>query len=87
MAKTIWKFRLEVTDTQTVEMPIGAKILDAQMQHGELMLWALVDPAAPKEPRSIIIHGTGHPVGNIGEHIATFQMNGGSLVFHAFESD
>lgn len=87
MTKTIWKFPLEIAGEQSVQMPAGAKILDVQMQDGKLMLWALVDPNAPKEPREILIHGTGHPVENVGGHIGTFQMYGGTLVFHAFEAE
>lgn len=82
----IWKWRIDVTDMQTVIMPIGAKLLDVQMQNGECCIWALCDHTAPTEPRTIAIYGTGNQMPeDHGEYIATFQMRGGALVFHAFE--
>lgn len=82
----IYKYPLEITDIQTLEMPIGAKLLDAQMQNGNLCLWALVDTAANKEKRSIAIYGTGNPMPDeVGEYIATFQTMGGAFVGHVFD--
>lgn len=82
----IWKWQIEVTDRQTVMMPAGAKLLDVQMQGGECCVWALCDQNAAKEPRHLAIYGTGNPMTDEpGEYVATFQMHGGALVFHAFE--
>ena len=87
MSNVIWKFGLEVKDIQFLAVPTGAKFLDAQMQNGNLQLWALCDNSKPLiEKRKIAIYGTGNPMpDNCGEYIATFQMAGGSLVFHVFE--
>ena len=87
MNNVILKFELQVTDMQILAMPVGAKILDVQMQNGNLQLWALCDNSKPLiEKRKIAIYGTGNPMpDNCGEYIATFQMAGGSLVFHVFE--
>mgnify|MGYP003452762052 FL=1 len=87
MSNVIWKFGLEVKDIQFLAVPTGAKFLDAQMQNGNLQLWALCDNSKPLiEKRKIAIYGTGNPVpSNSGEHIATFQMSDGNLVFHVFE--
>lgn len=50
------------------------------------MLWVLVDPNAPEEPRSFSVYGTGHFMpDNPGTFIGTFQMLGGDLIFHLFE--
>ncbi len=83
----IFKYTLEVQDFQKIELPIGAKILTIQIQHGHCRLWALCDKLPnKKEPRNIAIYGTGNPIPeNCGEYIATFQMHNGDLVFHAFE--
>lgn len=82
----IWKWTLIPTDVQTIEVPAGAKLLDVQIQCDMPQLWALCDESAPKEPRRIAIYGTGNPMPDEpGEYIATFQMHGGALVFHAFE--
>lgn len=88
MKKTIWKYQL-VAESVKIEMPIGAEILTVQIQDGIACLWALVDPNADKEERIIEVFGTGHPVpydmGVSRKYIATFQLNGGTLVYHAFE--
>lgn len=83
----IWKFPLEVTDRQSMRIPAGAKLLTVQMQRETPCLWALVDDSTLEyEIRSIAIYGTGNPMPNDpGDYIATFQLAGGALVFHAFE--
>lgn len=87
--KTIYKYPLEVTDTQFVELPLGAEILTVQMQGNQLCLWALVNPSPDvfKKNRRIEIVGTGNPVpaGDL-KYISTFQMLGGGLIFHVFEN-
>jgi len=89
MYQEIWKFPLKVTDRQSIIMPKEAKILTIQNQNGSPCLWALVDPKAEKEDRTIEIFGTGHAIrydmGVSRKYISTFQMEGGGLVFHAFE--
>jgi hypothetical protein len=87
--KRIYKYPLALTDTQFVELPLGAEILTAQMQGDQLCLWAMVNtlPEAIKKNRRIEIIGTGNPVptGDL-KYISTFQMMGGGLIFHAFEN-
>ncbi len=84
--QTIWKFPVCFTDRQTVDMPLGAKVLSVQAQRGAPCIWALVDPRAEVEPVGILCHGTGHQVGDVGAFIGTVQVAGGSLVFHFFRA-
>jgi hypothetical protein len=86
----IFKYPIMADGSLVIALPKGAKILDVQAQHGNPFIWALVDDEAPKEKRVFEIYGTGHPIKNITEptareYIGTFQLNGGSLVFHLFE--
>ena len=82
--ESIWKYTLEITDLQTVEMPSGAIILSVDNQDGSLCLWALVDTEAAKEEVCIEIIGTGNPVFSATrQFIGTVLM--GSLVWHVFE--
>ncbi len=86
--RTIWKFPLQITDFQKVEMPRGAHILSVQIQGSQLCLWAYVLSDEEKEERAFWVLGTGNPVErpeNIGPFIGTVQMHGGSLVWHVFE--
>ena len=83
--KQIWKFPLETTDSQKIEMPVDAEILTVQLQNGVPCIWAIVNTDAPtNEYREILIFGTGHDVENQSEYIGTYQL--GCLVFHAFEA-
>lgn len=85
--KQVWKFILNVDETQKIHMPAGARLLTVQPQGMEFCLWALVDTLAPLEWRVIAIIGTGHAAPDYGDikHISTFQLHGGALVLHAFE--
>jgi hypothetical protein len=84
--KTIHKWTLTPGSTD-LHMPEGANVLTVQMQGDQPQLWALVDPAQPKTWRTFEIHGAGHSLPeNPGEYVATFQMDGGELVLHVFET-
>ena len=89
MNKSIWKYQLEITDSQTIKMPKGAEILSVQTQNQEVCLWALVVPNNEKEDRYIEIFGTGHNVycdmGIDRKFIGTAQTLDGRLVWHIFE--
>lgn len=86
IVKTIWKWTLQVAAWQAIPMPRGAQILSVQTQGDLPQIWALCNSDEPKEQREIAIIGTGHEISEgPGRYISTFQMLGGSLVFHAFE--
>jgi hypothetical protein len=85
--RVIWKFNFETKDEISVSMPKDAKILSLQTQNEIPCMWALVDPTAPKEERKFTIFGTGHHIADVlGEFVGTYQLHGGRLVFHVFES-
>src|SRR5690606_30712086 len=82
----IWKYQLALLDTHYIDMPAGARLVDVQIQGDDVCVWALCDESKTVKPRNIAIYGTGNPMpDDPGEYIATFQMDGGSLVFHAFD--
>jgi len=84
----IWKYVLTTTDNQTIKMPKGAQILTFQIQNGKPCLWALVNPSLTETERYIEIHGTGNYIEESlleRKYIGTYQLHGGSLVFHVFE--
>lgn len=85
--RTVYKYALPLDDLVTVELPGGAKILCVQAQRDVPTIWALVDTFNSPEPRTFRIAGTGHPIEDMhtDNYIGTFQMRGGSLVFHLFE--
>jgi len=95
--RSIYKYPLDIEygngsagwePRNVIEMPKGAKILSAAIQHGKGVLWALVDPNAEKERRQVLITATG---GNIGDEfdgrrfIGTLLFGEGAIVLHAWE--
>lgn len=86
MTRQVWKFPLNLTGSNNLTIPEGAEILDVQIQHGTVCLWALVDLDAPSTSREVFLAGTGHdlPAGTL-THLGTTQSFEGSFVFHAFE--
>jgi hypothetical protein len=86
--RAVWKFPIPLgPDEFTVQMPAGAVPLTVQWQHDGPQMWALVKTDEPLESRAFRIAGTGHPIeASVKGYIGTFQMTGGSLVFHIFEA-
>lgn len=83
MNKTIWKFPLDLEDSQIIDIPIGAKFLTAQVQ-GCICIWAVVDPGKVSERRRILIRGTGHPfTGSEERYIGTVMDR--AFVWHVFD--
>ena len=87
---TIWKFDVLQQSTQLIEMPTGAKILSTGVQgQNSLVVWALVDPDAPKRHRRINVCMTGSELythGSTSHHvfIGTVTKRNG-IVLHVFE--
>ena len=82
--KVVYKYGLR-PGLQTLELPLGARILHVGDQYGSGMLWALVDPEQHVlEPRTLYVVGTGmHFDHHISAHLGTFQA--GPFVIHVFE--
>ena len=83
----IYKYELDLTHKQTLELPQGAQILTIQLQDGKIVLWALVDDKCKliKGNRFIECYYTGKEIEISHEltYISTIQYNG--LVYHFFE--
>ncbi len=80
-AMTIWKFPAG----QTLRVPAGARWLSAQIQRGEVMAWAVVDPEAEAEEWRIHQHGTGSDAPSPDDvYLGTVQEFSWSLIWHVF---
>lgn len=86
--KTIYKYVLPIEKFPAVEIHEGAEIISAQMQHGSLCVWAIVDPSAKTELRSFRVIGTGmhFESDTLGKHLGTVQLEDGFLILHVFEA-
>lgn len=84
----IYKYTLQVTDLQEIELPLNSHLLSVQEQGNEPQLWAVVDETETrKEKVRIATIGTGNPIGvDLGGslYMGTYQLNNGQLVFHVF---
>lgn len=87
---TVHKFPLPVQPIAELIMPEGAKVIHADYQQSEwdwgpqaIMVWALVDDTAAMEERLFFVTGTGHPVPEGVEHVATVQIS--QYVWHVWE--
>jgi hypothetical protein len=85
---TIYKYPVSA-GRFSVEMPKGARVLSVAMQHGDMQMWALVDPRSPKERRQFAVFATGVEIFDdyVGHFVGTFLLYGGTLVFHLFDLD
>jgi hypothetical protein len=84
--KTIWKFMLAFGDSPETWMPQGARPIHADIDSdaGQVTVWAVVDPAATLVKRRFILRGTGHPLPDVGAHVAT--VKDGPFVWHIFDA-
>lgn len=85
----VFKYPIDVANTFTMLLPLGAQILHVDAQNNLPCLWALVDPVnddpANLERRTFHIVGTGHEVPEGVAHVGTFLLYGGDFVGHLFE--
>lgn len=89
--RKVWKYPVPLTDRFSVDLPMDAEVLAVQESvlpqsdiWDSLVMWALLNPDAPKERRTFRLAGTGHPIVDDGDYIGTTQLRNG-LVFHLFE--
>jgi hypothetical protein len=84
---TVWKFPLALEDAPVIEMPRGARLLHIAKQHDFPVVWALVDPTAPRVGRCLRLMGTGHDLLGPPDapHVGTITLRDGLLVYHVFD--
>jgi hypothetical protein len=84
--RAVWKFPIETTYEQVVQMPPDVKLLTVQVQYGKPCLWAEVEEHDHKVNRLIYIHGTGHPFTHDGIYVGSYHLADGALVFHVYDA-
>ena len=91
--KTVYKYEVQPGYMhQAIIMPVGAELLHVDCQSQAVFVWALVDSSSDGKSmvtRRFRLAGTGHPIAWQDNLVyrGTFQLRGGSLVFHLFEYD
>lgn len=89
---TIYKYKLENIDQQTIIIPFPAKILSVVEQDNDIVLYSIVDDGKDgkdvhKIPIEILIKGTGDVVeDNIGLYtfVGTVKLFDGKEIWHVF---
>lgn len=83
---TIFKYQLQITDEQAINLPLHSEFLCVQIQNDIPCLWVKLklDPKENEiEKVTILTFGTGHPISEECDYIDTYQTKG--LVFHVFK--
>lgn len=83
--ETIYKYPLEIFDSQKIYTFKTMRPLCIQLQNGIPTLWALVDTNSKQTSRRIVMHGTGNEIDRSVfnyQYLGTVQLNG--LVWHYF---
>lgn len=89
--REVWKFEVPIRyGVHVLEgVPVGSVLFDLDLQDGQLVTWALVDPEAPIGPVTVELTGTGHALESEGEvrHIGRKMVDlvTSYQVYHLFE--
>lgn len=87
---TVYKYHLQVTDQQVLQLPPGAKFLKALPNPfgPAIDVWFKVTDVAPSESRTFRIVGTGHPLpkGTFVRYLDTVRTDA-LYVWHIFEEE
>ena len=85
--RKIFKYPLEITDYQTIEIKSPAILLSVVEQNNKIVMYALVDDFEYDIPVDIMIIGTGNPIRNdidSYKFLGTVSLMDGRLIFHVF---
>lgn len=83
---TIYKYPIEITDRQEIQMPFNAIVIHAGLDpKGVPCVWAEVESNKRLAPVELFIVGTGNPMPEKSTvHIGSFVQ--GPFVWHVFKS-
>lgn len=71
---------------EMVELPKGAKVISANVQHSNIVFWALVEESSVRERRTFLLAMTGQEIDHkVIEVFNTFTVEETGLVFTFME--
>ena len=82
---TIYKYELDVTQSQKLELPSNCNILDLQVQNGVPCLWVQLNDACETKVFDIQMYGTGWQLEesiHSYDYLGTVQIDG--FVWHYY---
>ena len=84
--KSVYKYPLQISALNIVQMPSGARVLHVADQAGVTTVWALVDPEVEKVVnRYFWVFGTGQPIDDPDPLAYLGTSMAGGFVWHVFE--
>lgn len=86
MKREIKEYILEILPYNTVEMPVGAKILTVQSQYDVPRIWVEVDTDQYLVEYNFVTFEAGTVISNdfTGTYIGTYQVGLGTNVYHLY---
>ena len=93
MTESVYKYQLDDLSygtgnnaVITLQVPKGSSLLHVDGQHSNFMAWFQVDPQeSDTEDRVLALVPTGGDVPSGARYLNTFLLQGGALVWHAYE--
>lgn len=85
--RSIYKYKIDIDDTQTLTLPKGAEILSVINQFDDACIYAIVDTDTTEtEEYSLQCYGTGHTIRHDDSYkfLGTVAMLGGNFIYHVF---
>jgi len=83
--RTIYKYTLDFSENNIIAMPKGARLIYFDIQDCVPCVWADVTTTNPVLPRTLAIHGTGHPIDPLSCHIGS--VKDGHFVWHLYDKE
>lgn len=86
MNDRVFKYALEITQRQMIQMPRGARVLSVAIVNEQPVLFALVDDRKPAEPRIVRTARTGEVFNATGcTFVGTLCFEAVGHIFHVFD--
>ncbi len=86
--KQIWKYRINIENFE-LEIPEDGRIISIDNQHGNGVMYVLVNPIAEKKKRKFIVRTTGEDIQDMDlmtqQYIGTMMLLKDNYVIHLFE--
>ncbi len=80
----IWKYKLEVKNTQILSVPAKAKVLTVQSIRARPWIYVLVNPIQDRVKRTIRMYEEGDLIKG-GKYIGTHKDRGDIFIYHIFD--
>lgn len=82
MSRTVWKFK--VTPKTELDLPMDWEVVHVAPQGDEAFMWVLGSFGSRKHRETFVAVPTGKDVPADSDHVGSWLMDGGALVFHLF---